>query len=73
MRSIEDIINELKTKKEDRLSPALANPQVAVDSWNRLASKLDVLQNDCTIVGRMSSDYTLKSPIQAFLLDNTTK
>jgi hypothetical protein len=73
LRSIEDIINELKDKKEDRLHPALVNPQLAVDSWNRLANKLDVLQNDCTIVGRMSNEFTLQNPIQAFLLDNTTK
>jgi hypothetical protein len=42
-------------------------------SWNKLANRLGILQNDCTVVGKMNNEYSVETPIKAFLLDNSTK
>lgn len=54
-RSLKSFIDELKEKKEDRVNPILRNPEIIIASWNKLANRLDVLQNECTIVGKMNN------------------
>lgn len=48
-------MSELWEKKEERVHEILRQPSVVVASWNKLANRMGVLQNDCTVVGRMSN------------------
>lgn len=72
-RGLGDFIKELKEKKQNKLHEVLANPQTAVEAWNRLAKKLGVLQNNCTKVGKMNDEYSLNTEVKAFLIDNVSK
>jgi hypothetical protein len=39
----------------------------------KISLRLVILQNDCTVVGKMNKEYSVETPIKAFLLDNSTK
>jgi len=57
-KSIKDFIAILREAKNESLREPLKKPEIAVDSWNRLASKLGTLQNLCTTVGKMD-EYSM--------------
>lgn len=72
-RPLREFMKKLFDKKQESLHEVLKKPQEAVDAWNRLATRLGILQNDCTIVGYMDKEYSLDTPAKAFLLDKSTK
>jgi hypothetical protein len=66
-------MRRLSEKRQEGLHEVLKNPKEAVAAWNRLANRLGVLQNNCTVVGKMNNEYSTETPMKAFLLDNSTK